>query len=88
MANGFPFIFTTKSLVEAYNKFKEIHGIDYDVFCNNGCIKYKINVNEPISGSKGRFPDLTKVFEEFEWLGYYCHNFSNDYIFLKDNFGR
>ena len=24
---------------------------------------------------------MAKIFTELEWLGYYCHNFSEDYIF-------
>lgn len=82
MNNGFPFLFTKKSLSNACDKFHEIHGVNYDTFCNDGCIKYNIKVEEAISGPTGRFPDLSKIFEEFEWLGYYCHNFSDDYIFV------
>lgn len=81
MENHFPFIFTKKSMKEAYNKFIEMHGIDYDTFCKRGCEKYNIKIEDSIAGSKGRFSDMAKVFEEFEWLGYYCHNFSKDYIF-------
>jgi hypothetical protein len=81
MANGFPFIFTKKSLLEAYNKFIEIHGIDYNTFCKTRCEIYNIKIEDSISGIKGRFIDMAKVFEEFEWIGYYCHHFSKDYIF-------
>lgn len=93
MANGFPFVFTAESMKGAYNKFIEMHNIDYNTFCINGCLKYKINVNEPISddpisGKKGRFLDLAKIFEEFEWLGYYCHNFSEDYVFISTEYGN
>ena len=84
MANGFPFVLTTKSMSDAYTKFQEIHGVDYDTFCNNGCNKYNIRVEDPITGVNGRFLDLAKIFEEFEWLGYYCHNFSEDYIFISN----
>jgi hypothetical protein len=84
MANRFPFVFTTKSMSDAYTKFQEMHGVDYDTFCNNGCNKYNIRVEDPINGINGRFLDLAKIFEEFEWLGYYCHNFSEDYIFISD----
>jgi hypothetical protein len=88
MVNGFPFVFTTESMKGAYDKFIEIHGVDYNTFCKNGCMRYKINVEEPICGTKGRFLDLAKVFEEFEWLGYYCHNFSADYVFISTEYGN
>jgi hypothetical protein len=81
MANNFPFIFTKKSLNDAYNKFIEMHGIDYDTFCKNGCEKYNIKIENSIAGNKGRFVDMAKIFTELEWLGYYCHHFSEDYIF-------
>ena len=86
MSNGFPFLFTRQSLSDASSKFHEMHGVDYNTFCRNGCVKYKIRSQEPISGSKGRFLDLAKIFEEFEWLGYYCHHFSEDYIFIPVEF--
>jgi hypothetical protein len=83
MVNGHPFVFTTKSLCEAAIKFQEIHNIDYNTFCHNGCIKYNITIDAII---QSRFVDLSKVFTEFEWLGYYCHNFSDDYIFISSEF--
>jgi hypothetical protein len=83
MSNRHPFVFTTKSLKEASTKFHEIHGVDYNTFCKNGCMRYHIRTHEPVAGSNGRFTDLSKIFTEFEWLGYYCHNFSEDYIFVS-----
>ena len=88
MSNGFPFVFTTESLREAYDKFIELHGVDYNTFCMNGCSKYNIRAGEPIAGPAGRFLDLAKIFEEFEWLGYYCHNFSEDYTFTPTEFSN
>ena len=80
MQNGFPFIFTAESMRLANNKFIEIHGIDYATFCKNGCQKFNIQVEDSICK---RFLDLAKIFEEFEWLGFYCQTYSDDYIFIN-----
>ena len=82
MINGFPFILTATSMKDAYDKFVEMHGCDYNTFCRREMMKYNIKINDPIVE---RFPDFTKVFEEFEWLGFYCHHFSNDYNFIPRN---
>jgi hypothetical protein len=78
MSNGFPFIFTKRSLQEASNKFIEMHNCDYETYCLNRCGNYNIKVGESTTHI---FDRLSQVFTEFEYLGYYCHHFSNDYIF-------
>jgi hypothetical protein len=78
MSNGFPFIFTTESLKEAANKFFELHNCDYDSFCQNRCGHENIRVEDSVTDI---FDKLSKIFSEFEYLGYFCNNFSNDYIF-------
>uniref|UniRef100_A0A6C0KPB1 Nucleotide-diphospho-sugar transferase domain-containing protein n=1 Tax=viral metagenome TaxID=1070528 RepID=A0A6C0KPB1_9ZZZZ len=83
MANNFPFVFTKKSMEEASIKFRQIHGIDYNNYCLNRCINYNIQISDSI---RERFCDLAQIFEEFEWLGYYCHNFSDEYIFIPQEF--
>lgn len=82
MMNHFPFVFTTESLKCANEKFIEIHGIDYAEFCKKGCGKFNIKTHESVTS---RFLDLAKIFEEFEWIGFYCQHFSDDYIFIDSN---
>jgi hypothetical protein len=79
MMNGFPFVFTTESLKSANEKFIEIHGMDYSDFCKKGCARFNIKAHESV---RSRFLDLAKIFEEFEWIGFYCQRFSDDYIFV------
>ena len=79
MSNGFPFIFTRQSLECAANKFKNIHNCDYDRYCHNRCISENIRVEDQTTVVFNR---LSRVFTEFEYLGYYCHNFSDDYVFI------
>lgn len=81
MQNGFPFIFKTETLKKAYIKFKEIHGVDYDSYCKTMLDKHQIICSDPITGSNGKFAILATIFEEFEYLGWFCENFTNDYIF-------
>jgi hypothetical protein len=82
MMNGFPFVFTTESLKSANEKFIEMHGIDYSEFCKKGCARFNIRADESV---RSRFLDLAKIFEEFEWIGFYCQHFSNDYIFIDSD---
>jgi len=77
MANGFPFMFTTRSLAEAHEYFIKLHGCDYDTWCKN---RMKgIDISGKITSL---FSVLSKIFEEFEFLGYYCHTFSKEYTFV------
>jgi len=78
MSNGFPFIFTNTSMRMASEHFKHLHGVDYSTFCKKGCRKFNIRVEE---GIRSRFLDMAQIFEEFEWLGFYCHAHSSDYVF-------
>jgi hypothetical protein len=80
MGNGFPFIFTTKSLANADQYFTSIHGIGYEEWCKNRMKNIKIT-----ESVRKLFPILSTIFEEFEYLGFYFHNFSADYKFVASN---
>jgi hypothetical protein len=84
MANGFPFIFTKESLKNANLKFIQMHRVDYHDYCKKRLLKYKSKVNANLTTCQA-FDYLKNVFEEFEYLGFYCHNFSDDYIFISSN---
>jgi hypothetical protein len=78
MANMFPFIFTKRSLKNAANNFIEMHGCDYDEYCHKRCDNEGIRVEDSVLNN---FNKLSKIFSEFEYLGFYCHHYSNDYYF-------
>jgi hypothetical protein len=78
MSNGFPFIFTRKSLFNAAKKFKEMHKCDYENYCLNRVNHYNIRVDDKTTDI---FHKLCQIFTEFEYLGFYCHHYSDDYIF-------
>ena len=67
---------------KASAKFQEMHGMDYDSWCAKGCKENNIAINAPLLGPNSMFSKITTIFEEFEWLGFFCHHFSNDYVFL------
>jgi hypothetical protein len=79
MSNGFPFIFTRNSLEEAACKFEQMHNCDYETYCWSRCNNEGIKVNDKTTDI---FHKLCKVFTEFEYLGFYCHHYSNDYVFI------
>ena len=83
MSNGFPFLFTRKSLEDAANKFIEMHNCDYETYCGNRCYYEKIKVEDSIGDN---FNKLSRVWTEFEYLGFYCHTYSKDYIFIPTNY--
>jgi hypothetical protein len=78
MSNGFPFIFTRDSLEKAAHRFNEVHGCNYDTYCNKRCNDENIRVEE---STNSIFNKLSTVFTEFEYLGFFCHYYSLDYIF-------
>jgi FkbM family methyltransferase len=80
MVNNHPFIFLKDSLKNASDQFKLIHNMDYDEYCLFQTNKYNININDKITNI---FDNLSKCFSEFEWLGYYCKNYSTEYNFLN-----
>ena len=84
-SNGFPFIFTRKSLEDASNKFIEMHGRDYDSYCYVRCHDEHINVESPTTSI---FNILTNIFSEFEYLGFFCHYYSTEYIFTTTPYCR
>ena len=85
MSNGFPFIFTTKSLEEAANHFINLHNCDYEAYCHKRCRHENIQIND---STVPAFDRLSRVFTEFEYLGYFCHHFSNDYVFTTTPYCR
>lgn len=82
MGNSFPFIVKRLTLIEADEKFKQINHKSYDEFCIEALNKLYININDDI---KSNFYNLASVFEEFEYIGWYADNFTNDYEFRNMN---
>jgi hypothetical protein len=80
MSNEFPFILKKESVKNAYNKFIEIHGVNYDTFCKNLLELNGVDINDKILD---KFGIMATIFEEFEYLGWYSYNFTNDYIFIE-----
>lgn len=85
MHNSFPFVVKKDTLVKAYNKFLELHSMDYHTFCKFYLDKFHILPSMPISGPNGKFKQMSQIFEEFEFIGWYADNFTNDYNFLDVN---
>lgn len=83
MYNGFPFLFKRETLDLAYQKFISIHRIDYNDFCKRLLSENNISINDPITGVDGKFETMATIFEEFEYLGWYSYNYTNDYRFIE-----
>jgi hypothetical protein len=83
MYNGFPYLFKRETLEKAYHKFIELNGLSYNDFCKNKLELKDVNVNDNISGSDGKFMIMATIFEEFEYLGWFADNFTNDYNFIE-----
>jgi hypothetical protein len=83
MYNGFPYLFKRETLEKAYHKFIELNGLSYNDFCKNKLELKGVNVNDNISGSDGKFMTMATIFEEFEYLGWFSDNFTNDYNFIE-----
>jgi hypothetical protein len=82
MYNGFPFIIKKDTLERAYHKFIELHNMDYQTFCKSHLNKLNIIPSMPITGPNGKFIELASIFEEFEYMGWYSYNFTDDYNFI------
>ena len=82
MSNGFPFIFTRESLEKAAIAFQTLHNMSYSEFCISRLNNNNIKIHDKILDT---FPILATIFEEFEWLGFYCKSSSLDYEFLNSN---
>jgi hypothetical protein len=80
MENHFPFVFTAGSLRDAHNKFIELHGLTYEEFCLKRCNQLNLAPDTP---TLPHFGTLATVFEEFEWLGFYCRAWSDHYEFYR-----
>jgi len=83
MYNGFPFLFKKETLEAAYYHFLSIHGLDYNEFCKRLLNSNNVSVNDPITGPDGKFEIMATIFEEFEYLGWYSSNHTNDYKFIE-----
>lgn len=83
MYNGFPYLFKRETLEKAYHKFMELHGLSYNDFCKNKLDQLNVKVSDNISGVDGKFMTMATVFEEFEYLGWFSNNFTNDYNFIE-----
>jgi hypothetical protein len=82
MSNGFPFVFTRDSMEKADKYFRFIHNMSYSDFCKQRLNNNNINITDKITD---KFITLATIFEEFEWLGFYCSkNNLQDYIFLQE----
>jgi hypothetical protein len=80
---AFPFLFKTKTLEDASKKFTDLHGVGYNQYCEAGQKHLGIAISDPIAGVNGMFSLLSKIFTEFEFIGWYCKNFSNDFDFIE-----
>jgi hypothetical protein len=83
MYNGFPFLFKKDTLEKAYYKFIELNGLDYNDFCKNKLEINNVKVDDKIAGFDGKFKVMATIFEEFEYLGWFSNNFTNDYNFIE-----
>ena len=81
MSNEFPFILKRETIEKAYHKFIEIHGVDYNTFCKDLLDLNNVKVNDSIVDN---FLTMATIFEEFEYLGWYSSNFTDDYIFTEE----
>lgn len=82
MYNGFPFIVRKDTLEKAYDKFVELHKMDYLSFCKFYLDKLNIIPSMPIIGPTGKFIEMASIFEEFEYMGWFAQSFTNDYNFI------
>lgn len=83
MSNGFPFLFKRKTLSDASQMFQSIHRMNYNDFCKFYLEKYQVSTNDSLTGKDGKFNILATIFEEFEYLGWFAHNHTDDYNFLE-----
>jgi len=82
MYNAFPFIIKTSTLKLANDKFIQLHNKTYDEFVKERLNKYRIKNEDDIVCN---FYKLSKIFTEFEFIGFIAHNFTNDYEFILNN---
>lgn len=83
MWNGFPFVFKRQTLVDADLMFQSMHQMDYNTFCKFHLTRCNISCSDPLTGPDGKFPILATIFEEFEYLGWFAYNHTNDYNFIE-----
>jgi hypothetical protein len=83
MYNGFPFLFKRETLINAHKMFIKKHNIDYNEFCKKHLNINDILVSDELTGINGKFPIISKIFEEFEYLGWYAFNYTKDYSFIE-----
>jgi hypothetical protein len=81
--NSHPLVFKTITLKEAYQKFYEMHNVDYSIFCKQLSSAFGIAINQSDFDKKW-FSKVSRVFYDFEWLGWFIHHFaSHDYLMLE-----
>ena len=83
MYNGFPFLFKKETLLKANDKFISLHNMTYNEYCMKKLNELGITPNDPITGENGKFKEMATIFEEFEYLGWYSYNYTNDYNFIE-----
>lgn len=83
MYNSFPFLFKKETLLNAHDKFISLHNMTYNDYCKKKLNELSITPNDPITGPNGKFPEMATIFEEFEYLGWYSYNYTNDYNFIE-----
>jgi hypothetical protein len=76
MWNGFPFLLTRASLDCAEQKFRELHGVSYDMYMITKCLGAGIKSTDRILH---KFSTLATIFEEFEYMGWFCERYTTDY---------
>jgi hypothetical protein len=80
MMTTFPFILTKKSMEQASIKFEELNNCSYEDFCFRQCHELNLNIE---ASTTSLFDKLSKIFTEFEYLGFYCYHYSRDYNFIS-----
>lgn len=83
MYNSFPFLFKKETLKNADDKFSSMHNITYNEFCKKKLNELGVSIDDPITGTNGQFVKMASIFEEFEYLGWYSYNHTNDYNFIE-----
>lgn len=84
MYNGFPFLFRRKTLVDAFEMFTNIHNESYNDYCKKHLLSKNITVDCSLVGPNGKFSEIATIFEEFEYLGWFSYNYTDDYEFIED----
>ena len=52
-------------------------------FCKKNLISLNVSSKDPLTGINGKFPIMSTIFEEFEYIGWFSYNHTNDYCFIE-----